>query len=74
VGNILVTGDIKAQTIRVTVNGDGTLTAIYAARCCRVGGVVAPVNPLITLAPYLALIGLVVAAGVAVTVKRRRKN
>ena len=37
-----------------------------------VGGLVMPTNELEILAPYLALVGLVVAVSVVVVVKRRR--
>jgi len=39
-----------------------------------VGGVLVPVNKLVLLSPYLALLGLVGAVTVAVVVQRRRKN
>ena len=71
-GNIIVR-DPKAQTAMVRVDSAGNLRAVYSAGCCRVGGVIAPTNALITIAPYLALISLVATTGVAATVKRKHK-
>ena len=62
--------DPRAQTTMLTAGGDGTLTAVYKGICGPVGGAVLPTNTYITLAPYLALIGLIVTAAVAV--KKRR--
>ena len=63
--------DPTQRITRISITGDGTLTAVYNCGP-SVGGVAAPVNPLITLAPYLAVIGLVAVAA-TVTVKKRRK-
>jgi len=60
----------NSVSTRVDIMSTGTLTAIYRGGCCGVGGVVLPTNTYMTLAPYLAVIGLVAAAAVAV--KRRR--
>ena len=55
--------------------GEGTITAIYQqlGSGSSVGGVIVPTNTLAALAPYLALIGLVTTAGIAVAVKRKSK-
>jgi len=71
----------NAMETKLTVNGDGTLRVVYRDRgtietCCPewrgVGGVVVPTNAYMTLAPYLAVIGLVAVAA-TVAAKKRRK-
>ena len=57
--------DPNSVKTRVDIRSAGTLTAIYRGGCCSVGGVVVPANTYLTLAPYLALIGLIVTAAVA---------
>ena len=67
--------DPNAQTTIFIVTNDIGVRAVFTGTCCaRVGGVVQPTDMLAVLAPYLALIGLVTTAGIAVAVKRRRKN
>jgi hypothetical protein len=59
------------QTFVMYVTGDGVLRQVnQGTSCCGVGGVAVPTNTLAVLAPYLALIGLVATAGVAV--KKRK--
>jgi len=53
------------------VDGPGTLYVVYRGTCCSVGGVITPTNPLIALAPYLAMIGLVATLPIAYAVKKR---
>ena len=63
--------DPTQRITRINIAGDGTLTAVYS--CGRlVGGVVTSVNPLMALAPYFALIGLVATLPIAYAVKKRR--
>jgi len=50
------------------------IRAVVEPAFAPVGGVVMPVNKLTVLAPYLALLGLVGAATVAVVATRRRKG
>jgi len=60
----------SAQATELHVDYPGTLTAVFRGTCCSVGGVVMPTSTYMTVAPYLAVIGLVVTAAVAV--KKRR--
>ena len=70
VGPIVIANPNAASTT-FTLTGDGWITAIYSTTPPRasVGGVITSTNPLITLAPHLALIGLVATTGIAVTIK-----
>lgn len=61
----------NTQTTTLNVDGTATVSAVYSTRA--VGGVIIPTNTLAVLAPYLALMGLVVTTGVVVAVKRRPK-
>jgi len=67
----------NAQSTTLTIDGPGTVTAVYklpgSVAPAAVGGVILPTSTLAILAPYLALIGLVAASGVAVAVRRRRE-
>ena len=60
----------KSTTVFIPlITGSGTLTAVYRSeRPISVGGVIMPMNSLMTLVPYLAVIGLVAT----VAVKKRR--
>jgi hypothetical protein len=73
-GPITFTNSLARQT-NVNIQGEGTITAIYAAPAVApaVGGIVQSTNTLAILAPYLTLIGVVATASAAYVMKRRRK-
>ena len=50
-GDAIIVRDPKAQTAMIRVNGPGTLRIVYAAGCCKVGGVMTPTNTSALLAP-----------------------
>jgi hypothetical protein len=55
------------------VTGDGVLRQVnQGTSCCGVGGVIVPTNTYATLAPYLAVIGLVATAATVYVRKRER--
>jgi hypothetical protein len=62
---------VAPDTYVLTVRGEGTVRLVNKGSCCGVGGIMAPANPIITLAPYLVAVGLI-ATTAAVAVKRRR--
>jgi hypothetical protein len=66
----IVIADPNAQSTTFTLTGDGTITAIYSNRPPSVGGVAVPTNTFMILAPYLAMIGLIATAAIAI--KKRR--
>ena len=63
--------DPKSARTTANIQGDGVIIAVYQRGRGYVGGVVGPTNTYITLAPYLAVIGLVAVAA-TVAVKKRR--
>ena len=67
--------DSSAPQTNVNIQGEVTITAIYAAPAVApaVGGIVQSTNTLAILAPYLTLIGVVATASAAYVMKRRRK-
>jgi len=62
--------DKKSLDTFLTANGDGTLRVVYRGTCCRYVGGVVPTNTYMALAPYLAVIGLIATAAVAVRKRR----
>jgi len=67
----LVVRSTKELDTLLTVNGDGgTLRLVYKGTCCRYVGGVVPTNSYMALAPYLAVIGLIATAAVAVRKRR----
>ena len=62
--------DPKSARTTAKIEGDGVIIAVYQRGRGYVGGVVLPTNTFMTLAPYLAVVGLV--ATTAVAIKKRR--
>ena len=76
-GYFLVAGGASGiYAVTVTGTGGETASAVFTTPCpaVAVGGFVEPVNKLIVFAPYLALLGIVAAAAVMITVPWRKRN
>jgi hypothetical protein len=72
-GSVIVANS-NAQTTTLTINGDGSVTAVYSnGSSPSVGGVITPTNTLLILSPYLALIGLVATASTVYIMNRRHE-
>jgi sugar lactone lactonase YvrE len=81
-GNYIVTEFLSGELSSVTPGGTVTLitggltgpagVAVYPVIPAPVGGVTSPINKLAIIAPYLALVGLIIAVSTVYVIKKRK--